>query len=174
MISLSFIVILFVIWVFVFTHSFLRQGIEAVLVGYLYVNAMMDDMSLRAGHGTIGYLYSYNPLYMYYKNLQTTAADDELLRNITRNEINIIDVDNLSGMMLMKIHFKREKLSEILGDTIMRRAASTYEMYTKLFNKGKLLLPDMYGYAGRDYEGLSNIDDATIELNELFYFNKCR
>jgi hypothetical protein len=154
--------------------AFIIYGIGGWTCAYFLLKCEASRLSYRAGYDTIGYIHNYNPLRMYYKELPMTAADKELIRIIRDSSHDLVDIDNLSGIMLMKIHFKREHMREILDDRIMRRAAKTYEMYTQLFGKGKLLLPDMYGHSDRAYEGVSSMDDAVVKFNELFYFNKCR
>ncbi len=154
--------------------AFVIYGIGSWAFVYFLFKCEASRLSYRAGYDTMGYIYNYNPLRMYYKELPMTAADKELIRIIRDSSNELVDIDNLSGIMLMKIHFKRERMREILDDRIMRRAAKTYEMYTQLFGKGKLLLPDMYGHSDRAYEGISSMNDAVVEFNELFYFNKCR
>lgn len=125
------------------------------------------------------YLEWYNPLIDYYNSIPMTSSDIQFINKIHNPSISLTSVDGLSGIMLMKIYFKRAELKHILSkteyDKLIMRASDAYAMYTQMMKNHSYMafVPDMYGHRDIVKKDLSSYFTSTISFNELFYFNAC-
>ncbi len=139
-----------------------------------YINKLPTDNNL------IEYLQIYNPLIDYYDTIPMTIGDKQFVNKIVYNSPLYVNPEQLSGIMLMKIYFKRNLLKRILNahefNELMSYATEVYDIYTTLCKKFKrgLFIPDMYGYRNIHKKNVLDLDETVVQLNEMFYFNICK
>jgi len=126
----------------------------------------------------VSYLQNFNPLANYYDDLPMTMGDKLFINKILNNTQAPIVVDDLSGMMLLKIYFSRELFIKILTNAeyaiLISAASKMYKLYTDAYPKYKdrLFIPNMFGYHDPNKIDVFKINEETIQWNRLFYFSK--
>ncbi len=151
----------------VVAYSFMRICFQSHKRINPIIHTRCDDL--------IKYLENYNPLIDYYSSIPLTNEDRRLIHKISNKTQDIIQYNKLSGIMLLKIYFRREQFINILTPIdyteLMQSAKNTYDIFSNGFEN--LFIPDMYGYRDVNVIDLSSLNNEIIELNELFYFNHC-
>ncbi len=145
----------------------------------IYINGdAIDAQNMpQTSDPLVVYMRDYNPLSDYYQTLRMTIADHQFIGKLIYNSRMPVPIENLSGMMLLKIYFKRELLKPRFSkedfDKLMENANIVYDMYTLLYKKFKtgLFIPDMYGYRDPNPKDISCMNKQVVQINELFYFN---
>ncbi len=124
------------------------------------------------------YLRDYNPLNNYYESLHYTSADMQFINKIMYNSSMRIFIHDLSGIMLLKIYFKREQLTHILNadecEEIISYARNIYSLYVSFINKhpGVLFIPNMNKHEIVCKQYRLHMDPKIVLFNEMFYFNR--
>jgi hypothetical protein len=125
----------------------------------------------------VAYLSQYNPLADYYDTLSMGPGDIKFVDKLYDLRADLPSMKCLSGIMLLKIYFKRADIKQRLtaGEyaDVISYAQEVYDQYTTLVvhYPREMFIPDMFGYRDIAKKSMSSYSSEAIALNELFYIS---
>lgn len=163
-----------------YVENFLNDTHNAA---YIEMLACQPDLEMiRCAYQLTEYLEHYDPLAKSGIAGQPTRADIALINTIRKaiharpTHMEPFNMDELSGIMLMKIRFKNAMVIKVLEpidkrarSLLLRRADEFYNIYTQLFRSipGSFHIPDMFGLATPNEVRLTTNDPPIMEITRV-------